>query len=680
MKGNNVTHSSTRVWLALAILATGGLRAVAADASVSAAGVAVLNKYCVSCHGPEKQKGGLRLDSHTWLLKSGDSGEPLLNADNAERSRLWQRVAVDKDMPPEGHPAPESREQEALLQWLKVGAIYPEQHAELAGRAFEVLNRHCFRCHGQQQKTPGLDVRHVATLTQKLPGKTRPYVIAGNPSESGLWLKVQDGSMPPKTQPRLSTDEKDVLRRWIEIGAPAFSVRTAEARSFVSAEDVRTAILNHLRKSRSSTRRHLRFFTMDHLNNCAEVTDGQLRTFRAALSKLVNSLTWESEIVVPRAIDAQQTVFVVDLRELGWTEVDHWNKVLAEYPYGLEIDDPDNLADEIRRLSGNSLVRLAIRADWFVTRASRPPLYNKLLELPETVAELEKRLEVKPEDDFVNGSLQRGVLFQSKVSTQNRLLDRHRSIHGAYWKSYDFGPSSATGDLLQRPLGPKFDKNTFGELAFVHDGGEMIFSLPNRLHGYYLADKDGKQINKGPVEIVRDSNETSGTPEIVTGLSCIACHKNGVVWFRDELRQALTLTGNTRRKLEDLFATHAEMDDRLRRDEERYLSALLEAISPFLPVTSIDEVRALSDEPVAVFARFYQADMSLQMVAAELGMRNPDELKPLLGRGNVPTVLGPLRNGNLIKRNTWDDIQGKSNSNFQKMADELDVGTPVKIN
>ena len=36
---------------------------------------------CVSCHGPQKQKGGLRLDSGPGLLEGGDAGPVVLPGD-----------------------------------------------------------------------------------------------------------------------------------------------------------------------------------------------------------------------------------------------------------------------------------------------------------------------------------------------------------------------------------------------------------------------------------------------------------------------------------------------------------------------------------------------------------------------------------------------------------------------
>ena len=51
----------------------------------------------------------------------------------------------------------------------------------------------------------------------------------------------------------------------------------------------------------------------------------------------------------------------------------------------------------------------------------------------------------------------------------------------------------------------------------------MIFNLPNGLQGYMLADAKDRRLDvPAPVAIVSDRSETSGTPEIVNGLSCMA--------------------------------------------------------------------------------------------------------------------------------------------------------------
>jgi hypothetical protein len=85
----------------------------------------VLEHYCVSCHGPEKAKGGLRLDSMDAMLAGGDSG-PALVAGDAERSLILQRMllppAHEEHMPPEGKPQPMPGEVWRVKAWIAAGA------------------------------------------------------------------------------------------------------------------------------------------------------------------------------------------------------------------------------------------------------------------------------------------------------------------------------------------------------------------------------------------------------------------------------------------------------------------------------------------------------------------------------------------------------------------------------
>jgi uncharacterized membrane protein/mono/diheme cytochrome c family protein len=79
----------------------------------------ILQQNCVSCHGPQKAKAGLRMDSLAGLLKGGDSG-PALRPGKSGESELIRRLrlpATEEDhMPPDGKPQP-SHDDIALLQW-----------------------------------------------------------------------------------------------------------------------------------------------------------------------------------------------------------------------------------------------------------------------------------------------------------------------------------------------------------------------------------------------------------------------------------------------------------------------------------------------------------------------------------------------------------------------------------
>jgi mono/diheme cytochrome c family protein len=85
----------------------------------------ILQRRCVSCHGPEKQKGQLRLDSLASLRKGSQDG-PVLVAGNAGESPMIRRLLLplehDDHMPPEGKPQPSQAEISLLQWWINAGA------------------------------------------------------------------------------------------------------------------------------------------------------------------------------------------------------------------------------------------------------------------------------------------------------------------------------------------------------------------------------------------------------------------------------------------------------------------------------------------------------------------------------------------------------------------------------
>ncbi len=89
---------------------------------------------CVGCHGPEKSKGGLRLDSFTAMQKGGEDGAVLKPGDAAQ-SLLAQRISLpvddDDHMPPAGKSPLTTNEIALLKWWIQVGAEEKKTVAEL---------------------------------------------------------------------------------------------------------------------------------------------------------------------------------------------------------------------------------------------------------------------------------------------------------------------------------------------------------------------------------------------------------------------------------------------------------------------------------------------------------------------------------------------------------------------
>jgi len=84
----------------------------------------ILEQTCVKCHGAEKQKGKLRLDTKEAAFKK----EGIIVAGDAEKSDLLRRVTLPKGhddvMPPEGDVLPKAQV-DVLRAWLTEGAEWP---------------------------------------------------------------------------------------------------------------------------------------------------------------------------------------------------------------------------------------------------------------------------------------------------------------------------------------------------------------------------------------------------------------------------------------------------------------------------------------------------------------------------------------------------------------------------
>jgi uncharacterized membrane protein len=81
--------------------------------------------HCYSCHGPDKQKGRLRLDSYESLMRGGKHG-PVVKAGNAKGSELFHRVTLsrsdDDAMPPQDKRPLAANEIKLLELWIAAGA------------------------------------------------------------------------------------------------------------------------------------------------------------------------------------------------------------------------------------------------------------------------------------------------------------------------------------------------------------------------------------------------------------------------------------------------------------------------------------------------------------------------------------------------------------------------------
>ena len=383
-------------------------------------------------------------------------------------------------------------------------------------------------------------------------------VVPGNPNASELYKRLlgptESGVQMPFNQPQLPAQSIDTIRRWIFAGAPDWAAVSTSDRRLISPSEVLTAIDTHVSALSPFDRPLARYFTMTHLYNAGVAAD-ILEEYRKALAKLVNSLSWGLDIVNPEPIDLQQTIFYIDLRHYEWAVNDAWTKIEESYPYHISFDAPAQLAlrHQLGRLQTQMKCDIpSVHIDWFIATASGPPLYNELLSLPLTDRELEKKLDVDVVGNLMNARgirVWRAGFNNSGVSTNNRVVERHTSRYGAYWKSYDFAGSVGTQNVFVNPF------------AFTHDGGEIIFNLPNGLQAYFLVDAAGFRLDEAPINIV--SNPAASDPRVRNGISCIGCHTEGMKTFEDQVRSVIESNPNptyNKSHALQLYVEKSEMD------------------------------------------------------------------------------------------------------------------------
>ncbi len=301
-----------------------------------------------------------------------------------------------------------------------------------------------------------------------------------------------------------------------------------------------------------------------------------------------------------------------------------------------------------------------------------------------TAVDLERYLDIDVAANIARGDerrVARAGFTASGVSGQNRLVERHVTKHGAYWKSYDFKGSSRRAILSQFPLGPVVPGQAFPALAFEHDGGEVVFHLPNGLQGYLLMDGRDNRIDAGPIEVVSDALKTSGTPAIVSGLSCMACHKHGMIEPPDdEIRKFARVFGREREQVQRLYPETAVFQTKVEADRRQFLKSLEDTIGPFLR-SGEEAQRPLEEfpEPVSEVARGYiLEELDLAAVAAELHEPDVKRLRVKLENDELLKGLGLgvlLRDGGKIKRAFWDG-NADGNSVMQLTGSSLDFTTP----
>ena len=416
------------------------------------------------------------------------------------------------------------------------GTPRPDQPAgelELARAAAEnVLRANCGQCHGPAltPATARAGMNYIEDIDA--------LVEAGKltPLDSGASLvvrRMRDGSMPPvgSNGPRPSARDIDTVAAFID--NPSFwpeyrPAPTCEGQS-MSVDDLYSAVEADIRRQDADRRQFFRYVSLVNRYNagvCADALDGE----RSALAKLVNMLSTRARITPPVALDRDRLVYRIDLRDYDWnrpiavdgTEFsDAWEAIIATSPYAIPF--VGDQADDIRDDKLTSVPILA--ADALLDSAAIGNLYYALIGVDVTQplsTFVSDTLGIDVQRNFAEGNVVRAGTSRSQISRQDRVLERHdiEVRRGAYWQSFDFEANDAGQSIFADPFG------------FNQGGTEAIFTLPNGMLGFIIADRDDNIAEES--DILLDTFQDDFVAR--TAVSCSNCHAQGFNIAVDEVR------------------------------------------------------------------------------------------------------------------------------------------------
>jgi cytochrome c5 len=489
--------------------------------------------------------------------------------------------------------------------------------AELTAQADQVIETYCRACHAPG-KTYGA-VFPTGDIAD-MPFDKR-IVVPGNADASPLYESIASNRMP--LGQKMNTQEVNVLKQWITaLGDPAAAatpVPVAETQAAVadvpiplfaggSRSERMLAIVADISAINERDRHFYRYFSFANTPlvavDCSQTGARRNPMFylHAAFNKYVNSVSTGPRVVPVTPLKGTEGSIVrIDMRDYGWstemwdaiatgvyTETARasdfseaaWADLAKVYPYGID-PTTDPLLGVIADATGTPVP--IMRADWLTHFGSEAPYYDMFLGLTSQIKDLENRIGLDVDREIQSRRVIRAAMMPgaSGVSDHNRMLERFELPRGGYyWKSYDFAGDDGRQSLTLYPDGPMGMSHTASDTeAFEHDGGEMIFSLPNGLQGYYLSTNKGDRLLVGPASIVSFRSKPIGKGvEIENARSCFDCHANGMIAKRDQMRDVLMSSQRYSRDqldvLLEMYVENETLSKFYKSDSQAFLTAL----------------------------------------------------------------------------------------------------------
>jgi mono/diheme cytochrome c family protein len=491
---------------------------------------------------------------------------------------------------------------------------------DLARAAAEnVLASNCGQCHGPaltpQQASAGMN--YIDDL-EKLADEGK--IIPLNSNGSRVIERMREGSMPPPQSLQDPVSDADINivaqfidnpRFWPGVEAPGGICPD----QLFDYDRLYREVAQDLQGLDEEDRLTARYISLTNRYTAGVCADTTLDQDRQALSKLINMLSTDTTITPPEPVDPEETLYRIDITEYGFDDavdvvdangnivsfVDKWEAIAANNQYAVPFVGQD--ADDAVEESGTAFP--VMMADSMLDAASIGNLYYALIgvDVNQTLDDfIINVLDIDVNQNLLDEEQVRAGTTKSRISRQDRVVQRDEIEirQGVLWQSFDF-QDDQNESIFESP----FD--------FAEGGTEAIFTLPNGLFGYVIADENGAIVEDS--DILLDTNQNNF--RAVTSVSCSNCHAQGLIPVVDEVREiALAnarssgLNADEVEQLRNVYPTAAEFARIVEGDSQSfYQRALTQAR---VPTEGVDPMSA-------VFFRFDQ-DMTLEDAAGELGL------------------------------------------------------------
>jgi mono/diheme cytochrome c family protein len=522
--------------------------------------------------------------------------------------------------------------------------------ADLAKAAAEnVLASNCGQCHGSNltPQTAQAGMNYINDIDKLVStGKIIPLNAAG----SRVVQRMEKGEMPPPSSglPRVTDADINIVSSFIDNPQfwPDYAGKAADCTATNKAVDFDQVFRDVEDDLRAADIQDRPFFRYISLGNriTAGVCKDALDADRNGMTKMINMLSGDARVRQPVSVNTDETLYRIDLRLLQWDHAisvngtaftDIWEAIAGNNQYAVQFTGQDADA-AIADAQTNIPFQMS---DQMMDVATIGNLYYAIIgvDVNQTLNDfIANTLQINTAQNIIDKQdIIRAGTTKSRISRQDRLVERDEQVirNGALWQAFDFEAGVANQSIFQNPFN------------FVAGGTEAIFTLPNGLMAFIIA--DGQGAIKEDSDILLDTNQNNF--RAITSISCSNCHASGFISVTDEvlnvtLPQAreIGLNNDQVEELKAIYVPATEFSAQVTDDTSNFYQRALQQAQ--LPIQGGDPVST-------TWLRFDQ-DVKLEDAAGDLGV-DASQLKDDLDLLNP--VVSVLKNGTL-DRDDWTNF------------------------